>query len=105
LTNPAISPLGISINTEYLGEDEGRTLLDKTAKADGLPTTDPIPLRHWHARRPPRTAISSVQVWAACVTSTSQYWLYRSPMARMTAIRSHSRKDEHENQFRGFPHM
>ena len=42
LTNPAIRPVGISINTEHLGENEARTLLDATAAAHDLPATDPI---------------------------------------------------------------
>jgi uncharacterized NAD-dependent epimerase/dehydratase family protein len=42
LTNPAIRPVGISINTEHLAEDAARTLLDQTAKAFDLPAADPI---------------------------------------------------------------
>ena len=42
LTNPAIRPVGIAINTEHLAEDEARALLDMTARQHDLPATDPI---------------------------------------------------------------
>jgi uncharacterized NAD-dependent epimerase/dehydratase family protein len=42
LTNPAIRPTGIAVNTERLGEDEARTLLAALAERHGLPATDPI---------------------------------------------------------------
>jgi uncharacterized NAD-dependent epimerase/dehydratase family protein len=42
LTNPAIRPVGIAVNTEALGEAEARRLLDDLAREHGLPATDPI---------------------------------------------------------------
>ena len=42
LTNPAIRPVGISVNTEHLGEAEAKTLLEGLEKAHDLPATDPI---------------------------------------------------------------
>ncbi len=42
LTNPAIQPVGISVNTEHLAEAEARALVEKLEKEHGLPTTDPI---------------------------------------------------------------
>jgi uncharacterized NAD-dependent epimerase/dehydratase family protein len=42
LTNPAIGPVGIAVNTQLLGEDEARTYLGNIAKEHDLPATDPI---------------------------------------------------------------
>jgi uncharacterized NAD-dependent epimerase/dehydratase family protein len=42
LTNPAIRPVGIAINTEHLAEDEAKALLAATARQHDLPATDPI---------------------------------------------------------------
>lgn len=42
LTNPAIRPVGIAVNTEKLSEDEAKTYLAKLAKTHDLPATDPI---------------------------------------------------------------
>ncbi len=42
LTNPAIRPVGISVNTEKLGEDDAKTLLATLASEYDLPATDPI---------------------------------------------------------------
>ncbi|KAF0230499.1 MAG: hypothetical protein FD175_1615 [Beijerinckiaceae bacterium] len=42
LTNPAIRPVGIAVNTEKLGEDEAKTYLASLAKTHDLPATDPI---------------------------------------------------------------
>lgn len=42
LTNPAIRPVGIAINTKAYGEDEARACLDAAEKAHDLPATDPI---------------------------------------------------------------
>jgi uncharacterized NAD-dependent epimerase/dehydratase family protein len=42
LTNPAIRPVGIAVNTEALGEDEARRYLDGLAREHGLPASDPI---------------------------------------------------------------
>ncbi len=42
LTNPAIRPVGISINTQALDEAAARAYLDETARAHGLPATDPV---------------------------------------------------------------
>ncbi|QAT86027.1 EBNA-1 nuclear protein [Corallococcus coralloides] len=42
LTNPAIQCTGIAINTEHLGEDEARSLLESTGRAHGLPCVDPL---------------------------------------------------------------
>lgn len=42
LTNPGIRPVGITINTEKLGEAEARTLIAETADRHKLPATDPI---------------------------------------------------------------
>ncbi|MDB5512535.1 MAG: hypothetical protein JWR08_2018 [Enterovirga sp.] len=42
LTNPAIKPVGIAVNTQALGETEARAYLDKVAAEHGLPATDPI---------------------------------------------------------------
>ena len=42
LTNPAIRPAGISVNTERLAEAEARALVETLEKEHDLPTTDPI---------------------------------------------------------------
>jgi uncharacterized NAD-dependent epimerase/dehydratase family protein len=42
LTNPAIRPVGLSINTSALPEDEARSLLQEYWKVYGLPAEDPI---------------------------------------------------------------
>lgn len=42
LTNPAIRPLGIAVNTQALGEDEAKRYLAQTAETHDLPATDPI---------------------------------------------------------------
>ncbi|MCW2243838.1 N-acetyltransferase DgcN [Azospirillum canadense] len=42
LTNPAIRPVGIAINTKAYGEDEARACLEAAEKAHNLPATDPI---------------------------------------------------------------
>jgi uncharacterized NAD-dependent epimerase/dehydratase family protein len=42
LTNPAIRPVGISVNTEHLSEIEARRLVEALEKEHALPATDPI---------------------------------------------------------------
>lgn len=42
LTNPAIRPVGIAVNTEKLGEAEAKALLADLAGEHDLPATDPI---------------------------------------------------------------
>jgi uncharacterized NAD-dependent epimerase/dehydratase family protein len=42
LTNPAIRPLGISINTEHLSESDARDILKRAEAEHQLPATDPI---------------------------------------------------------------
>jgi uncharacterized NAD-dependent epimerase/dehydratase family protein len=42
LTNPAIQPVGIAVNTQALGEDEARSYLASLEEEHGLPATDPI---------------------------------------------------------------
>ena len=42
LTNPAIRPVGIAVNTQALGEAEARSYLDGLAAEHDLPATDPI---------------------------------------------------------------
>lgn len=42
LTNPAIRPVGIAINTQAYGDEEARACLRAAADAHGLPATDPI---------------------------------------------------------------
>lgn len=42
LTNPAIRPVGIAINTKAYGEAEARACLEAAEKAHNLPATDPI---------------------------------------------------------------
>ena len=42
LTNPAIKPVGIAVNTQALGEEEARRYLAGLETEHGLPATDPI---------------------------------------------------------------
>ncbi|MHC2087590.1 N-acetyltransferase DgcN [Methylobacterium sp. WCS2018Hpa-22] len=42
LTNPAICPVGIAVNTQKLPEDEAQTLLQDLTRDHGLPATDPV---------------------------------------------------------------
>ena len=42
LTNPAIRPVGIAINTQALAEDAARACCAEVEAAHGLPTTDPV---------------------------------------------------------------
>jgi uncharacterized NAD-dependent epimerase/dehydratase family protein len=42
LTNPAIRPIGIAVNTHALGEDEARAYLDGLRREHDLPATDPV---------------------------------------------------------------
>lgn len=42
LTNPAITCIGIAINTEHLSEEVALAYLKETGEAHGLPCTDPI---------------------------------------------------------------
>jgi uncharacterized NAD-dependent epimerase/dehydratase family protein len=42
LTNPAIRPVGIAINTQALADDDARALLERTSAEHGLPASDPI---------------------------------------------------------------
>lgn len=42
LTNPAIRPVGISINTEHLDEAEAWRVCEAAAATHGLPATDPV---------------------------------------------------------------
>lgn len=42
LTNSAIRPVGIAVNSEALGEADAKALLETLSKAHGLPATDPI---------------------------------------------------------------
>jgi uncharacterized NAD-dependent epimerase/dehydratase family protein len=42
LTNAAIRPVGISINTENLGEAEAKAYIEDVAREHNLPATDPI---------------------------------------------------------------
>ena len=42
LTNPAIRPVGIAVNTAALGEEEARAELERTAAAHDLPASDPV---------------------------------------------------------------
>lgn len=60
LTNPAIACVGISINTEHLGEAEARAEIERLSQAHGLAATDPVrfgvgPLVEELARRYPET--------------------------------------------------
>jgi uncharacterized NAD-dependent epimerase/dehydratase family protein len=42
LTNPAIRPVGIAVNTQALGEVEARAYLAEVAREHDLPATDPV---------------------------------------------------------------
>ncbi|MER2604283.1 MAG: N-acetyltransferase DgcN [Siculibacillus sp.] len=42
LTNPAIRPVGIAINTEHLSQDEARRVCDEAAAFHDLPASDPV---------------------------------------------------------------
>ena len=42
LTNPAIRPVGIAVNTQALAEGEARALLETLASEHDLPATDPV---------------------------------------------------------------
>lgn len=42
LTNPAIRPVGIAVNTQALDEDAARLVLQEMERAHALPATDPI---------------------------------------------------------------
>ncbi len=42
VTNPAIRPLGIAVNTKAYDEAEARRYLDSASRTHGLPATDPI---------------------------------------------------------------
>ena len=42
LTNPAIKPVGIAVNTQALAEGEAHALLEKLGADHGLPATDPV---------------------------------------------------------------
>jgi uncharacterized NAD-dependent epimerase/dehydratase family protein len=42
LTNPGIRPVGIAINTQALDEAAANALLEQSARAHGLPATDPV---------------------------------------------------------------
>jgi len=42
LTNPAIAPIGIAINTEALDDEAAKACLEATAAEHGLPAVDPI---------------------------------------------------------------
>jgi uncharacterized NAD-dependent epimerase/dehydratase family protein len=42
LTNPAIHCVGIAVNTQALGDEAARALLEETGRIHGLPATDPI---------------------------------------------------------------
>lgn len=42
LTNPAIKPVGIALNTSALDEERARAEIDRTAAAHGLPASDPV---------------------------------------------------------------
>jgi uncharacterized NAD-dependent epimerase/dehydratase family protein len=42
LTNPAIRPVGIAVNTQALSEADAKTYLEKVAGEHDLPATDPI---------------------------------------------------------------
>jgi uncharacterized NAD-dependent epimerase/dehydratase family protein len=42
LTNPAIRPVGISINTEHLSDTEARNEIARAEKTFALPATDPV---------------------------------------------------------------
>ncbi|MEM8854206.1 MAG: N-acetyltransferase DgcN [Pseudomonadota bacterium] len=42
LTNPAIQPVGIAVNTAALDEAAARAVLEETARTHGLPASDPV---------------------------------------------------------------
>ncbi|MGL4290607.1 MAG: DUF1611 domain-containing protein, partial [Phreatobacter sp.] len=42
LTNPAITCVGLSVNTEHLGEEAAFTVLDRLSREYELPATDPV---------------------------------------------------------------
>ncbi len=42
LTNPAIRPVGIAINTEALSDEDARAVIARAGEAHDLPATDPI---------------------------------------------------------------
>ena len=42
LTNPAIRPVGIAVNTQALGEEEAKQTLEAVAEEHHLPATDPV---------------------------------------------------------------
>lgn len=42
LTNPAIAPIGLAVNTAALGEDEAKTLLSSLSAQYGMPANDPV---------------------------------------------------------------
>ena len=42
LTNPAIRPVGIAVNTQALGEEEARRFLESVAAEHDLPASDPV---------------------------------------------------------------
>ncbi|MEM9221664.1 MAG: DUF1611 domain-containing protein, partial [Pseudomonadota bacterium] len=42
LTNPAIRPAGIAINTAALGKADARAAIAEAERAHGLPATDPV---------------------------------------------------------------
>ncbi|QCI63051.1 N-acetyltransferase DgcN [Phreatobacter stygius] len=42
LTNPAITCVGLSVNTEHLGEDAAFSVLDRLSREYELPATDPV---------------------------------------------------------------
>jgi uncharacterized NAD-dependent epimerase/dehydratase family protein len=41
VANPACEVVGVSVNTQHMGEDEARAYIGETEKRMGLPTTDP----------------------------------------------------------------
>ena len=42
LTNPAIRPMGIAVNTQALGDEEAKEMLEAMAEEHDLPATDPV---------------------------------------------------------------
>ena len=64
LTNPAIRPVGIAVNTQALEEDRARDVLARIAREHDLPATDPIrfgvgPIVDRLEREFPRTGIAA----------------------------------------------